>query len=60
LQSGNSKRFRFDFENQNRLEESLSLFLINDRQRRKNAKRYVSIHVGSRWYRSPEVSLDEK
>lgn len=34
--------------------------MLNDRQRRKTAKRYVSIHVGSRWYRSPEVSLVEK
>jgi mitogen-activated protein kinase 1/3 len=23
-------------------------------------KRYLSIHVGSRWYRAPEVALVEK
>jgi mitogen-activated protein kinase 1/3 len=35
-------------------------FLNNDRGRRKQMKRYMSIHVGSRWYRAPEVSLVEK
>ena len=34
--------------------------LINDRPRRKKQTRYMSIHVGSRWYRAPEVSLVEK
>jgi len=30
-----------------------------DRARRKKMKRNVSMHVGSRWYRAPEVSLLE-
>ena len=30
-----------------------------DRARRKKMKRNVSIHVGSRWYRAPEVCLLE-
>ena len=34
--------------------------LVKDRNRRKNLKRCMSIHVGSRWYRSPEVSLIER
>ena len=31
-----------------------------DRPRRKMQTRYMSIHVGSRWYRAPEVALVEK
>jgi hypothetical protein len=41
-------------------ENQISKFLVIDRQRRKKLKRYMSIHVGSRWYRAPEVSLVEK
>jgi hypothetical protein len=41
-------------------ENQISKFLVVDRQRRKKLKRHMSIHVGSRWYRAPEVSLVEK
>ena len=34
--------------------------LVQDRARRKKMKRCMSIHVGSRWYRAPEVSLVER
>lgn len=34
--------------------------LVKDRPRRKHQIRYMSIHVGSRWYRAPEVALVEK
>ena len=34
--------------------------LLKDRKRRKNQKRYMSLHVGSRWYRAPEISIIEK
>ena len=34
--------------------------LTNDRPRRRKLKRCMSIHVGSRWYRAPEVSLIER
>jgi serine/threonine protein kinase len=34
--------------------------LIADRSRRKEMKRVISLHVGSRWYRAPEISLVEK
>ena len=34
--------------------------LTKDRPRRKHQIRYMSIHVGSRWYRAPEVALVEK
>lgn len=34
--------------------------LISDRPRRKEMKRVISLHVGSRWYRAPEISLVEK
>jgi mitogen-activated protein kinase 1/3 len=34
--------------------------LVNDRPRRKEMKRVISLHVGSRWYRAPEISLVEK
>ena len=38
----------------------LSKILLDDRPRRKNQKRYMSLHVGSRWYRAPEISIIEK
>ena len=34
--------------------------LVNDKTRRKKLKRCMSLHVGSRWYRAPEVSLIER
>lgn len=34
--------------------------LNKDRTRRKGMKRLMSLHVGSRWYRAPEISLVEK
>jgi mitogen-activated protein kinase 1/3 len=34
--------------------------LLDDRPRRKNQKRFMSLHVGSRWYRAPEISIIEK
>ena len=39
---------------------TISSFLTDDKSRRKRMKRCMSIHVGSRWYRAPEVSLVEK
>lgn len=34
--------------------------LLADRERRKTMQRNMSLHVGSRWYRAPEISLVEK
>jgi hypothetical protein len=34
--------------------------LLQDRERRKTMQRNMSLHVGSRWYRAPEISLVEK
>ena len=34
--------------------------LIEDQERRNLQKRNMSLHVGSRWYRAPEISLIEK
>lgn len=41
-------------------EDQLALVLLEDRPRRKTQKRYMSLHVGSRWYRAPEISIIEK
>ena len=38
----------------------LANMLLEDRPRRKEMKRIMSLHVGSRWYRAPEISLVEK
>ena len=47
--------------NDNRKKDRLiSDLLVKDRPRRYNQVRYMSIHVGSRWYRAPEVGLVEK
>jgi hypothetical protein len=40
--------------------EMISDMLLEDRPRRKEMKRIMSLHVGSRWYRAPEISLVEK
>ena len=34
--------------------------LEDGREHRRTMKRTVSLHVGSRWYRAPEISLVEK
>ena len=34
--------------------------LVDSRTLRDERKRCVSIHVGTRWYRAPEVSLMER
>jgi hypothetical protein len=34
--------------------------LIQDRSWWNEMKRYLSLHVGSRWYRAPEISVVEK
>lgn len=39
---------------------ALAKFLLEDRPRRKQQKRFMSLHVGSRWYRAPEISIIEK
>jgi serine/threonine protein kinase len=31
-----------------------------DKERRNGLKRCLSLHVGSRWYRAPEISILEK
>jgi serine/threonine protein kinase len=41
-------------------EANLASILLEDRPRRKNQKRFMSLHVGSRWYRAPEISIIEK
>ena len=40
--------------------ELIANMLLEDRPRRKEMKRIMSLHVGSRWYRAPEISLVEK
>ena len=56
----NLNRYKLSVEGEAQKQEYISQFLNNDRARRKKMKRYMSIHVGSRWYRAPEVSLVEK
>lgn len=34
--------------------------LTSNQQNMKNKKRSISTHVGSRWYRAPEISILEK
>ena len=41
-------------------EKVIADILLDDRPRRKKQKRYMSLHVGSRWYRAPEISIIEK
>lgn len=48
------------WENNKHKQETIAGMLQCDRPRRRQMKRYLSIHVGSRWYRAPEVALVEK
>ena len=48
------------WENNRNKQEMIAGMLECDRPRRRQMKRYLSIHVGSRWYRAPEVALVEK
>jgi mitogen-activated protein kinase 1/3 len=63
----NSIKLRKNITNQARMgkspqeiKNSFGEMLISDRPRRKEMKRVISLHVGSRWYRAPEISLVEK
>jgi mitogen-activated protein kinase 1/3 len=63
----NSIKLRKNIKNQSRMgkspqeiKSSFADMLISDRPRRKGMKRVISLHVGSRWYRAPEISLVEK
>jgi mitogen-activated protein kinase 1/3 len=47
-------------ESADKLHEEIAKSLLEDRPRRKNQKRFMSLHVGSRWYRAPEISIIEK
>jgi serine/threonine protein kinase len=38
----------------------MSKLLLEDRPKRDKMRRHVSLHVGSRWYRAPEISIIEK
>jgi hypothetical protein len=42
------------------LRKAIAKKLLEDRERRKVKKRSLSNHVGSRWYRAPEIALVEK
>ena len=42
------------------MQKFIASSLIRDRNRRKKLKRCLSVHVCSRWYRAPEVSLVER
>ena len=58
---------RFDYHTDRTLQENeqhknaiLTSLLLEDRPKRDVMKRHVSLHVGSRWYRAPEISIIEK
>ena len=34
--------------------------LYKEKEQRSEMKRHMSLHVGSRWYRAPEISIIEK
>ena len=44
----------------NSIKKLIAASLVKDRERRKNNKRCMSVHVCSRWYRAPEISLIER
>lgn len=66
--SGNSKRMRdsilrshlADKTGKHALREAISKKLESKRDERNKKKRSLSNHVGSRWYRAPEICLVEK
>jgi len=42
------------------LKKAIATKLLSKRKERQDKKRSLSNHVGSRWYRAPEISLVEK
>jgi len=42
------------------LKKAIATKLLSKRKDRQEKKRSLSNHVGSRWYRAPEISLVEK
>ena len=42
------------------VQSQISELLIKKRPLRKEMRRHISLHVGSRWYRAPEICLVEK
>ena len=63
--SGNSKRLRdgvmkLGIEDTNELKQKIAVKLTQTMDQRCAKKRSMSNHVGSRWYRAPEISLVER
>ncbi len=66
--SGNSKRMRdsilksqlMQTSGEEALKKAIASKLLSKRKDRQEKKRSLSNHVGSRWYRAPEISLVEK
>eukprot|EP00356_Strombidium_inclinatum_P015221 CAMPEP_0170483292 /NCGR_PEP_ID=MMETSP0208-20121228/2987_1 /TAXON_ID=197538 /ORGANISM="Strombidium inclinatum, Strain S3" /LENGTH=136 /DNA_ID=CAMNT_0010756271 /DNA_START=431 /DNA_END=841 /DNA_ORIENTATION=+ len=66
--SGNSKRMRdsilksqlMQTSGEEALKKAIATKLLSKRKDRQEKKRSLSNHVGSRWYRAPEISLVEK
>ena len=66
--SGSSKRIRdsigqqklADQYSENELKQVISQKLINNRVSMREKPRSLSSHVGSRWYRAPEIAIIEK
>jgi serine/threonine protein kinase len=66
--SGNTKRLRDAVRrvnnhneiSQDKMHQLIQKKIESNRDSIKNRKRSMSTHVGSRWYRAPEISLIEK
>lgn len=56
LQPSNTLKVRAKHSSKNDIADVLS----KDKDRRHTLKRNLSLHVGSRWYRAPEISILEK
>ena len=41
-------------------QKEINRILTKDKEKRSELKRHMSLHVGSRWYRAPEISIIEK
>jgi len=47
-------------QNEIKKQKEINRILTKDKEKRSELKRHMSLHVGSRWYRAPEISIIEK
>ena len=60
VRENNSKRYKNETDKKSLMMTNIATYMNHTRKRRKEQKRKLSNGTGTRWYRSPEISLSER